>query len=58
MGAPDLFQHLNPRQRESATSHAHPLLIIAGAGAGTGTGKTNILAHCVAHLVLEGRHWG
>jgi len=50
MGAPDMIQHLNPRQREAATSPAHPLLIIAGAG----TGKTNTLAHRVAHLVLEG----
>jgi hypothetical protein len=52
-GAPDLFQHLNPRQREAATSHSHPLLIIAGAG----TGKTNTLAHRVAHLVLKEWCW-
>jgi len=54
VGTSDLFQHLNPRQREATTSSAHPLLIIAGAGAGTGTGKTNTLAHRVAHLVREG----
>jgi DNA helicase-2/ATP-dependent DNA helicase PcrA len=50
MGASDVLQRLNPRQREATTFHAQPLLIVAGAG----TGKTNPLAHRVAHLVLEG----
>jgi len=34
MGAPDLFQHLNPRQREAATFPDHSLRIIAGAATG------------------------
>jgi len=50
MTTTEAFANLNRRQREAATFHTHPLLIIAGAG----TGKTNTLAHRVAHLVLEG----
>ena len=50
MGAIEVFEKLNPRQREAAQADGRPLLIIAGAG----TGKTNTLAHRVAHLVLNG----
>ena len=47
---------LNPQQRRAvehggtALAEAGPLLIIAGAG----SGKTNTLAHCVAHLIING----
>ncbi|MFY9315293.1 MAG: ATP-dependent helicase [Burkholderiales bacterium] len=59
MGAIEVFDRLDPAQREAATYGqraadgaflAGPLLILAGAG----TGKTNTLAHRVAHLVLAG----
>ena len=43
---------LNPEQRravEHGGEDARPLLIIAGAG----SGKTNTLAHCVAHLIVQ-----
>ena len=55
----DHLSMLNPAQREAASFgrrpaegafEADPLLVIAGAG----TGKTMMLAHRVAHLVIEG----
>jgi DNA helicase II / ATP-dependent DNA helicase PcrA len=50
MGANEVFERLNERQREAVRAGAGPLLVIAGAG----TGKTDTLAHRVAHLVLSG----
>jgi len=55
----DYLGMLNPAQREAATYgdkaadqsfQAGPLLVIAGAG----TGKTMMLAHRVAHLIIQG----
>lgn len=55
----DYLEMLNPAQREAASYgqpgkaggiDAGPLLVIAGAG----TGKTMMLAHRVAHLVIQG----
>ena len=42
----DLFQDLNPPQREAVTHPGGPLLILAGAG----SGKTRVLAYRVAYL--------
>src|SRR5437016_4241549 len=43
----DLFQDLNPPQREAVTHPGGPLLILAGAG----SGKTRALAYRVAYLL-------
>jgi DNA helicase II / ATP-dependent DNA helicase PcrA len=45
----DLLGDLNPAQREAATHHAGPLLVVAGAG----SGKTAVLTRRVAHLIRE-----
>src|SRR5262249_57110207 len=51
---PSYLIHLNEQQRRAVEygypGYAVPLLIIAGAG----TGKTNMLAHRVAHLIVNG----
>ena len=43
----DLLGDLNPAQREAATHHNGPLLVVAGAG----SGKTSVLTRRVAHLI-------
>jgi DNA helicase-2/ATP-dependent DNA helicase PcrA len=43
----DLLGDLNPAQREAATHHDGPLLVVAGAG----SGKTAVLTRRVAHLI-------
>ncbi|MBI2604183.1 MAG: UvrD-helicase domain-containing protein [Candidatus Harrisonbacteria bacterium] len=43
-------QNLNPQQKEAATHHGGPLLIIAGAG----SGKTKTLTSRIAHLIATG----
>ncbi|MEA2592443.1 MAG: ATP-dependent helicase UvrD/PcrA, partial [Actinomycetota bacterium] len=45
----DLLGDLNPAQREAATHHDGPLLVVAGAG----SGKTAVLTRRVAHLIRE-----
>ena len=57
------LEDLNPAQKSAVTFgvadsgqrlNTPPLLVIAGAG----TGKTKMLAHRVAHLILQGAHPG
>ena len=45
----DLLGNLNAAQREAATHHDGPLLVVAGAG----SGKTAVLTRRVAHLIRE-----
>ncbi|HEX4563929.1 MAG TPA: UvrD-helicase domain-containing protein, partial [Solirubrobacteraceae bacterium] len=48
--ATDVFEELNPEQRDAATHEAERLLILAGAG----TGKTTTLCARVAWLLTRG----
>jgi DNA helicase II / ATP-dependent DNA helicase PcrA len=56
LAAADYLEKLNPEQRRAVEHGADgdgqsaPLLVIAGAG----SGKTNMLAHRVAHLIVNG----
>jgi DNA helicase-2/ATP-dependent DNA helicase PcrA len=47
---PPLLAQLNPEQREAATHHGGPLLVLAGAG----TGKTTTLCARVVWLLMRG----
>jgi DNA helicase-2/ATP-dependent DNA helicase PcrA len=48
-GAGRTLERLNPRQLEATTYAGGPLLVVAGPG----TGKTRVIAHRIAHSILE-----
>ena len=50
VGAEEILERLNDRQREAVCHGDEPLLIVAGAG----TGKTATLAHRVAYQIASG----
>lgn len=47
----DIFEELNPEQREAVLYNESPLLVLAGAG----TGKTRVLTSKIAHLISSGQ---